>query len=82
MPSAWPARPKPVTSVAACARASTIARDASRLSAVMTGAASANRAADSWPARTPLISRPVPSGLVSTSASPARAPALRTTSRG
>ena len=72
----WPARPKPVTSVQAWAPTSRASSDASRLSALIEAAIVSAAPAGARPICSANASTPVPSGLVSTSRSPGRAPAL------
>ena len=90
---AWPSRPNPVTSVTAWMSNPSIASTGARLSVHMTSTASSSAASDSvrfrsGPSAAPAAAEstrparmvmPMPSGLVSTSASPGFAPALRVT---
>jgi hypothetical protein len=76
--SACPSSPKPVISVAACAPAASIASAARSLSVVIAATASSSSSGAIASRLRAVVRMPVPSGLVSTSASPIRAPALVT----
>ena len=78
----WPSRPKPVMSVAACAPAAFIASAPCRFSVVIEAMAAASTLSGAALRLTAVVSTPVPIGLVSTSASPGRAPAFDTMRRG
>ena len=69
-------------SVAACAFASSIAREAPSLSAVIAAIASSRPAGAMDPRLSAVVRIPVPSAFVSTSASPGCAPALVTMRAG
>ena len=78
----WPSRPKPVTSVSACAPAARACSAARSLSVVMTLTARSTSAASASPRLIAVATAPAPSGLVSTSASPGRPPAFVSTASG
>ena len=75
----WPSRPKPVTSVAALAPASSAAFEASRFRVVITSIAAAETSPVDFMR---LFSRPTPSGLVSVIGRPASAASLRSRRSG
>ena len=77
-----PTRPNPVTSVAACAPAASMASAPARLSSIMESMTGRMPASSRSPARNAAFAMPVPSALVQNSASPGRAPELRTMRSG
>ncbi len=79
---AWPSSAKPVTSVAACAPASDIARAASRPASSIVESEARITSSLALPNLMPVETTPVPTGFVRRSASPGRAPRLVTTRRG
>ncbi len=72
-----PSSPKPVTSVQPVAPAVIAARAAAALLAVIDATAAATRSSGAAPTLIAVVVIPMPSGLVSTSASPSRRPELR-----
>ena len=81
--AAWPSRPKPVTSVIACTPAARAMCATWRLSRSIDSTAASKPG--SWPSSRCLAavsSTPVPTGLVSSSASPGRAPPVRMIAAG
>src|SRR5881398_2468249 len=78
----WPSRPNPVTSVAAWTPTASIARAAAALRVVITVTAGASSGSESKSRFSAVVRTPVPIGLVSTRASPGRAPALVTMRSG
>ncbi len=71
-----------MTSVIACAPASTAAADAAAFSVVMTSTASARTSSSAAPRLRAVTIAPTPSGFVSTRTSPARPPAFVTIAPG
>ena len=80
---AWPRRPKPVTSVSAwTAPLAASVSPALLLRAAMTRTARSTRPASATPRLMAVVTMPEPSGFVSRSWSPGRAPTLRSTLSG
>ncbi len=80
--SPWPRRPNPVTSVALRTPAATSTSAAARLSRRIDAMEASRSDGDVRPCRAPDTMSPVPSGFVSSSVSPGRAPPLRRSRSG